>query len=70
MTSEGDGASKNNAADILLAANEATSSLLPTKSKLTYEKKYKHFCEWRLQKSVTETDENVLLAFFHEQVNY
>lgn len=50
--------------EILNAAMEATSNLLPTKSKERYEKTYASFCEWRTKKTVTGADENVMLAFF------
>lgn len=38
----------NNSTEILDAANEAISNLLPRKSKERYDKTYKKFCDWKL----------------------
>lgn len=58
----------NDYADIVEAALEATSYLVPIKSKLKYEKCYSNFGEWRVLKKITNVDENVVLAFFFEKV--
>ncbi|KAJ3646056.1 hypothetical protein Zmor_023667 [Zophobas morio] len=53
--------------DILNAAREACTSLLPAKSKEKYEKTYGVFCQWREAKKVKNLDENVMLAYFYEK---
>jgi len=55
--------------NILKAAIEATSQLLPTKSKVKYEKSYAVFCQWRKNMNVNGVDENILIAYFFEKVN-
>lgn len=54
---------------ILKAAKEASSSLLPQKSRDRYEKTYSQFCDWRKKKEVEGVDENIMLAYFFEKVN-
>lgn len=55
--------------DILKAALEASSNLLPVKSRERYEKCYTIFCEWRISKQAHGVDENVMLAYFFEKVS-
>ncbi|KAF5280891.1 hypothetical protein FQR65_LT03040 [Abscondita terminalis] len=52
---------------MLNAAKQASSSLLPVKSKEMYEKSYSLFCQWRTRKAVKEIDQNVMLAYFFEK---
>lgn len=59
---------KDNPTQIINAADAATSSLLPEKSKGRYEKAYDEFSTWRLEKHVQQLNESVLLAFFYEKV--
>ncbi|KAJ8912753.1 hypothetical protein NQ315_016709 [Exocentrus adspersus] len=61
------GCNVKNPSDILKAAQEASSSLLPAKSKEKYQKVYEKFCQWRISKNVQKTDENVVLAYFFEK---
>lgn len=61
---------ENCSEDILNAAREASSSLLPLKSKEKYEKVYEIFCKWRMTKNALRTDESVMLAYFFEKVSY
>ncbi|KAJ8910322.1 hypothetical protein NQ315_012328 [Exocentrus adspersus] len=61
------GCNVENSSDILKAAQEASSSLLPAKSKEKYQKVYEKFCQWRITKNVQKTDENVILAYFFEK---
>lgn len=63
-------ANENDLEDILNAAREASSSLLPVKSKERYEKAYNMFCEWRNTKNFKGIDENLMLAYFYEKVSY
>lgn len=56
--------------DILNAAREAYSGLLPLKSKEKYEKTYEKFCNWKITKKALIIDENVMLAYFFEKVSY
>lgn len=53
---------------IAAAANAACLSLLPAKSRVMYEKAYKHFCEWKSRNAITEVNETAVLAFFYEKV--
>lgn len=55
--------------DILEAASQATSKLLPAKSREKYEKCYALFCQWRTRKRVQGVDENIILAYFFEKVS-
>lgn len=55
--------------DILKAALEASSNLLPAKSRERYEKCYTKFCEWRINKQAHGVDENIMLAYFFEKVS-
>lgn len=52
--------------DILQKAEATTSTLLPEKSKRFYDKMYRSFMDWRIQKKTTSFSENVLLAYFAE----
>ncbi|KAJ8916918.1 hypothetical protein NQ315_013388 [Exocentrus adspersus] len=61
------GCNVENSSDILKAAQEASSSLLPAKSKEKYQKVYEKFCQWRITKNVQKTDENVIPAYFFEK---
>ena len=45
-------------------AEEAMTSLLPTKSKGKYDKAYHNFEKWREENSINVINEKVLLAFF------
>lgn len=55
--------------DILKVVAEATSSLLPSKSKEKYEQCYRLFCQWRTNKKLHGNDENIILAYFYEKVS-
>lgn len=57
-------------ADILCAANEAVSTLIPAKSKFAYEHAYRQFCNWRLQYGTKDINESIILAYFYEKVRY
>jgi hypothetical protein len=70
MDLKGENSAENNSTDILNAAQEASASLLPVKSKERYEQVFDLFCEWRNAKKVKEIDENVMLAYFYEKVTY
>lgn len=48
-------------------AREAIENLLPSKSRLHYEKAYRQFLDWRITKGVTNVSENVLLAYLSEK---
>lgn len=45
-------------------ANTAVHSLLPSKSRLRYEKEYQNFCKWCTENNVTNLSENIILAYF------
>lgn len=60
----------NNSSEISALAVEAVASLLPHKSRDKYEKIYDIFCSWRTSKNVTDGNEEVMLAFFHEKVSF
>lgn len=49
-------------ADILQLVSEATTSLLPAKSREKYERTYQQFCNWRNAKNVQGDNENILIA--------
>jgi hypothetical protein len=70
MDFKGENSAENKSTDILNAAREALSSLLPVKSKERYEKVFDLFCEWRNAKKVKQIDENVMQAYFYEKVSY
>lgn len=48
-------------------AENATSDLLPKKSREIYEKEFKNFDIWCTQNKVTSVSENILLAYFEIQ---
>lgn len=50
--------------DILKAAEEANTELLPVKSRIRYEKQYEHFVKWCKEKGVKTYKEEVFLAYF------
>ena len=52
------------------SAKKATESLLPLKSKETYEKEYIAFKEWRLSNKLAVINETVLLAYFQQLVSF
>ena len=52
--------------EITAAANEASTSLLPQKSLVIYEKAYDQFLKWRSTSNVTSFSENVILAYLSE----
>lgn len=54
-------------AEIEVAAENAVRNLLPTKSRLLYEKAYNEFLKWCEEKQVKEYSEKVLLAYFSEK---
>ncbi|KAJ8969342.1 hypothetical protein NQ317_007796 [Molorchus minor] len=57
--------------EIVEAANIAISNLLPTKSRSLYDIAYNRFKKWCAEKNVQVYSENVLLAYFSENVkNY
>ena len=57
-------------AEIENAANKAKASLLPTKSKLRYERTYNIFKEWLVSKKIKEDiNETILLAYFNERAD-
>lgn len=47
-------------------AEAITASLLPEKSKPRYELKYKNYQQWKSDKKVQHTTEDVLLVYFKE----
>lgn len=51
--------------EILDAANEASSQLIPPKSKLRYEKEYSIFEKWCAVKEVSRLQEEVFMAYFN-----
>jgi hypothetical protein len=51
---------------IVKNAKKATESLLPSKSKQTYEKEYEKFKVWQSKNNVPTVNETVLLAYFQE----
>lgn len=55
--------------DILNKAAEATNKLIPSKSSPRYNKEYKLFCEWKQFHKVTTIQEDVLLAYFLDEVS-
>lgn len=54
--------------EIEVLANEAVSSLGPSKSIEKYSAAYNHFVNWCNSKNVTVYQENVLLAYFNSMV--
>ncbi|KAJ8979013.1 hypothetical protein NQ317_012708, partial [Molorchus minor] len=54
--------------EIVEAANIAISNLLPTKSRSLYDIAYNRFKKWCAEKNVHVYSENVLLAYFSENV--
>lgn len=52
--------------NITKAAEEASTSLLPVKSRERYETVYRKFMEWRLRNNIKSFSENVMLAYFQE----
>lgn len=48
---------------------ELRGNLLPTKSKIAYEKVYFLFQEWKNKKGITEVTEDVILAFLDMRVS-
>lgn len=56
----------NTPPDIVNAATIATNNLLPEKSRAKYEKAYRDFLSWRMDKNTTSLSENVLLAYFED----
>lgn len=53
--------------DVLRVANEAVQDLLPSKSRIHYEKAYDQFLKYRKEKNVGAVSENVLLAYLAEK---
>jgi hypothetical protein len=41
--------------------------MLPTKSKLRYQKKLEKFTQWQTEKRIRGIDENVMMAYQHVQ---
>lgn len=52
--------------NITQIAENASSSLLPVKSRERYELAYQKFMEWRLKNNIQSFSENVMLAYFQE----
>lgn len=53
--------------EILLAAENVKTDLLPEKSKRRYEKEYEIFCKWIVRKGITSFDkEDIYLVYFSE----
>lgn len=52
--------------EVVNLANVATENLLPIKSKDRYMKVYSEFIDWKNEKKVSITDENVLLAYLNK----
>lgn len=52
--------------ELRAAAQTAVNKLLPPKSKPIYDKEYNFFNNWRTEKKVELTTENVLLAYYGE----
>ena len=50
--------------DIEAAANEAISSLVPTKSKARYELEYQKFEDWCKANKIKEVSEKIFLVIF------
>jgi len=56
--------------DIEAEAQLAIANLLPEKSKKLYEKAYKDFKDWCMEKKVDDTiTENLLLVYFTKKLN-
>jgi len=55
--------------DVLSSAQKAYSNLLPTKSITLYEQKYKLFMDWCKIKNISKVSENILLAYFVEELS-
>lgn len=54
--------------ELVEAAKEASSKLLPSKSRKIYENAYSRFMEWKAKKKSSSFSETVLLAYFSELV--
>jgi hypothetical protein len=52
--------------DIRMAAEQASSSLLPAKSRSRYDKAHADFVEWQHKKNVKIVNEQVILAYVQE----
>lgn len=63
-----DGEFENTPPNILKSAQQATENLLPEKSAHIYEQKYNTFMEWCMKNKVTKYSENVILAYFSEEL--
>jgi hypothetical protein len=50
--------------DVLEEASAARYQMLPTKSKLRYEKELEKFRQWQTEKRIKGIDENVMIAYF------
>lgn len=58
----------NTPPDILCSAQKATENLLPEKSAYIYQQKYNAFIEWCRKNKVTKYSENVILAYFSDEL--
>lgn len=54
---------------ILNKSAEATGKLIPIKSSSRYQKEYELFCEWKRIHRVGNIQEDVLLAYFLDEVS-
>lgn len=57
---------QNTPPEIIESVQTITQSLLPQKSKDTYQKYYTHFMDWKEAKKTDSFSENVFLAYFHD----
>ena len=52
--------------DVRVAAEQATLSLLPAKSRKRYDKVYDDFLKWQNRKNVKNVNEEIILAYIQE----
>jgi hypothetical protein len=50
--------------DVLKVATAAKYQMVPTKSKLQYQKEFEIFAQWQTEKRIKGKDENVMMAYF------
>jgi hypothetical protein len=50
--------------DVLEEARAAKYQMVPTKSKLRYQKELEIFTQWQTEKRIKGKDENVMMAYF------
>jgi hypothetical protein len=50
--------------DVLEEASASKYQMVPTKSKLQYQKELEIFAQWQTEKRIKGKDENVMMAYF------